>query len=153
MQQRNTLAIKWTGTTSWLHYLCIHVTYKVGFVTWRLNFHWWWWLNTQIGRSFRFPQNWNYSNEIVIIYSQNFLDAFKKYLQKTYGIFHMLVTCRKHMENDPARSPPTYGNFHYVFCKYFLKASLIQKINNTPYHSLTLFRLLSNKPIWLISRV
>ena len=72
----------------------------------------------------------------MIIYSQNFLDAFKKYLQKTYGIFHMLVSCRKHMENDPARSPPTYGNLHYVFCRYFLKASLIQKINNTPYHSL-----------------
>ena len=41
-------------------------------------------------------------------------EAFKNYLQKTFGIFHMLVdplppymenlvSCRKHMENDPTR--------------------------------------------------
>ena len=54
-------------------------------------------------------------------------EAFKKYLQKTYGIFHMLVDknaengfefilvkCRKHMEKDPSPPPNIWKN-PYVF--------------------------------------
>ena len=58
-------------------------------------------------------------------------EAFKNDLQKTFGIFHMLIAPHFHFfplkdqeylhsENDPKRPPPpTYRKFHIFFADHF----------------------------------